>query len=86
MSTQGNVRNSQSAASIFFSRKANDENISKPIKNQREDPKGQVLLGITEISPSLSQETLQIPTSDLRYEEKIALKLNSLNDIVIVTK
>ena len=80
MSTQGNVRNSQSATSSFFERKTNDKNISKPTKRQREDPESQVLVVNTGTSSSLSQEMLQIPTSDLRYKEKIALKLNSFND------
>ena len=80
MSTQGNVRNSQSATRIFFERKTNDKNISKPMKSQRKDPESQVLVVNTGTSSSLSQETLQIPTSDFRCTEKIALKLNSLND------
>ena len=44
MSTQGNVRNSQSATATFFERKTNDKNISKPTKSQREDPESQVLV------------------------------------------
>ena len=80
MSTQGKVRNSKSATSIFFERKTNNKNISKPTKRQREDPKSQVLVANTGTSSSLSQETLQIPTSDFRCKEKIALKLNGLND------
>ena len=47
---------------------------------QREDPESQVLAVNIRTSSSLSQETLQIPTSDFRYKEKIVLKLNSLND------
>ena len=80
MSTQENVRNSQSATSVFFERKKNDKNIAKPTKRQREDPESQVLVVNTRTSLSLSQEALQIPTSDFRCKEKIALKLNSLND------
>ena len=45
-----------------------------------EDPESQVLVVNTGTSSSLSQETLQIPTSDFRCKEKITLKLNSLND------
>ena len=80
MSTQENVRNSQSATSILFERKANDSSISKPTKRQRKDPKNQVLVGNTETSSSFSQETLQVPANNFRCKEKIALKLNSLNE------
>ena len=45
-----------------------------------ENPESQVLVVNTGTSSSLSQETLQIPTSDFRCKEKLALKLNSLND------
>ena len=79
ISTQGNVKNGQSATLIFFKCKTNDKNASKPTKHQREDPKSQVLVVNTGTLSLLSQETLQIPTSDFRCKEKIALKLNSLN-------
>ena len=49
-------------------------------KPQRGDRESQVLVVNTETSSSLSQETLQIATSDFRCKEKIALKLNNLND------
>ena len=49
-------------------------------KPQRGDRESQVLVVDTETSSSSSQETLQIATSDSRCKEKIALKLNSLND------
>ena len=47
------------------------------MKSQREDPESQVLVVNTGTSASLSQETLQIPTSDFKCKEKIALKVNS---------
>ena len=77
MSTQGGVRNSHSAPSIFFKHKTTDKNTSKPTK--REDSESQVLIVNTGTSSLLSQEMLQIPTSDFRCKEKIPLKLNSLN-------
>ena len=43
-------------------------------------PRIKVLVVNTWNSSSLSQEMLQIRTSDFRYKEKIALKLNSSND------
>ena len=66
MSAQGNVRNSQSATSIFFERKANDKNLTKPIKRQREEPENQVLVVNAGTSSSLSQATLQIPNQRLQ--------------------
>ena len=80
MSTQWNVRNSQSATSVFLERITNDKNISKPTKRQRENPESHVLVANTGTSSSLSQETLQIPTSGFRCKEKIALKVFNFND------
>ena len=59
MSTQWNVRNSQSATSVFLERITNDKNISKPTKRQRENPESHVLVANTGTSSSLSQETLR---------------------------
>ena len=50
------------------------------MKRQGEDPKSQVSVAINGTWSSLSQEMLQIPTNDFRFKEKVALKLNSLND------
>ena len=59
MSTQWNVRNSQSATSVFLERITIDKNISKPTKRQRENPESHVLVANTGTSSSLSQETLR---------------------------
>ena len=77
MSTKENVRNSQSAKSIFIERKSNDKNISKPTKRQREDPKNQVLVVTLGSRHRYLKKHYKY---QFRCKEKIALKLNSLND------
>ena len=86
MSKQGNVRNSQSATSLFFERKGSDKTITQPSKRPREDSNNAdnflYVVNTPEPNPSLSttrQDTLQIPV-DNKTKEKLALKLNTLND------
>ena len=73
MTIQENVKNSQSATSIFFKYNRNGKSISKPTDWQREEPQNQVLVVSTRTSSALSQETLQ-PTNDFRCKEKVASK------------
>ena len=85
MNKQGNVRNSQSATPLFFERREEEETVSQPSKRQREEPEHQTIVintpSLNGNSSTLVQETLEVPACNNKLKEKLALKLNSLNDI-----
>ena len=89
MKKQGNVKYSQSATSLFFERREKGKTVSQPSKRQREEYT--IVINtpssngdsstLRKKKKTLAQETLEAPAINNTSKEKLALKLNSLNDI-----
>ena len=84
MHKQENVRNSQSATSLFFEGREKEKYVSQPSKRQIEKPEHQAIVintpNLNSHSSALAQETFEVPPFKNKSKEKLALKLNSLND------
>ena len=83
MLTNGEVRNSKSATTVFFEKKEVSKTLKKPAKRQREEDACEGVNATTMISPQSTGNAnvhIAIGITDTRSKEKTALKLNNLND------